>query len=313
MADLISILEQDSRRFSFFQAVSLLESYMREHGGAAAALRTGRIRFRADPSITFAPSDISGFRYDRDIATVICSFMGLLGVSSPLPNYFSDFVSRYSEDAAALSDFCGLFNQRIYTLFYEAYAKYRFVNASFTKIFLDRLLCLAGMQGAGEGYRRLAYSGSLAGRRRSAADLGAMVSHFFGGIPVFVRQWVGRWTPLASRTQLGRDSRLGENTSIGTHTFDVAGKFRVVIGPLQRETFEAFAEGCENLTMLRALVSSFVADPLEFDIEVRLERTQLLPAVLGKADAPLGRISSLGQAAAGTCAPVYSAVFSGSA
>jgi predicted component of type VI protein secretion system len=46
---------------------------------------------------------------------------------------------------------------------------------------------------------------------------------------------------------------------------------------------------------LKSLVNNFLADPLDFDIEVQLQSSELIPVVLGKNETRLGETSSLGE------------------
>jgi predicted component of type VI protein secretion system len=45
---------------------------------------------------------------------------------------------------------------------------------------------------------------------------------------------------------------------------------------------------------MKALVETFLADPLDFDIEVQLQSCELVPVIVGKDNTRLGETSSLG-------------------
>jgi type VI secretion system protein ImpH len=91
------------------------------------------------------------------------------------------------------------------------------------------------------------------------------------------------------------DSMLGITSLLGTRKWDISGKFRVAVGPLPRETFETFLRNSENISAMQKLVKLFLSDPLDFDIEVKLESSELVPVVLGVATTRLGETSSLGK------------------
>ncbi|MBD3390392.1 MAG: type VI secretion system baseplate subunit TssG [Chitinivibrionales bacterium] len=299
VADLVDALSRDCGSFCFFRAVSLLEEYFRKKNGDTSAVRSGRVRFSADTSTVFPQADIAGARHEKESVRLLLSFMGLLGASSPLPNYFSDYVARYPEKSAALADMCSLFNNRIYALFYDAISRHRFASAVYTDRFLFRLSCLAARRNAaGDSQRALAYAGILSNRRRSARGLAVMLSNVFGGIPVTVTQWVPRRAPVAQPVALGSTAALGVSTTLGTEILDRAGMFRVTLGPLTRDIYESFLDASERAVAVRALVGAYVSDPLTFDIEVTLAASELVPAKLGDTAARLGRTASLGRAAA---------------
>jgi type VI secretion system protein ImpH len=313
MADLIEQLRDNGREFGFFQAVRLLEEYFRTRDGDGSPMTSGRIRFVADPSIAFPGSDVSAVTCDDEVVRMWLSFSGLLGVDSPLPNYFADYIARYPDSAGALSDFCAIFNNRLYAFFFEAFRKYRFSMALRTDALLNRISALNGhsCSRGGDAFRMCAYTGMLSTRRRSARGLATMLSDFFNGVPVGVSQWVPRRVSLPDPSALGGDAALGVNTMLGTEIIDYSGKFRVFVGPLRRETFESFLDGTENLAKMKTLVESYMTDPLAFDIEVRLAPSDLVPVILGEGLARLGQTTSLGRCADGATGGEFSVVLPG--
>ncbi|MBD3320594.1 MAG: type VI secretion system baseplate subunit TssG, partial [Chitinivibrionales bacterium] len=195
-----------------------------------------------------------------------------------------------------------MFNHRVYALFYRSWKKYFLLQSTLTRAvdpLTRRIAALAGIDSvdrtAAERLKLLAYCGVLAGPRRSAAGLQTMLSHVFGGIPVDVTSWVPRWADVSDPKQVGGDAQLGKNTVVGTKIWDIAGKFRIIIGPLARSLFEKFLSGTENIRRTVELTRSYIADPLEFDIQVKLQSSDLVPVRLGATAAALGRTSALGE------------------
>jgi type VI secretion system protein ImpH len=300
MDDLIRRLAAEGRRFDFFQALSLVEEYYSRQG-VSDPVNSGRVRLEADSSLGFPPSDIAGVRDDHGVLRFALSFMGLIGVSSPLPVYFAEFVEVKPEESRALRDFLAMFNHRMYALFYRAWKKYRF-QRTFSSLLSDpftrRVAALAGIGDAasisGEQTRILAYAGLFAGRCRGGASLSALIGDFFGGVPVVVVNWMPRRAELRDVKKLGANARLGVDAIAGTSILDRTGKFRVVVGPLPRATYERFLPGGSTMQRLVELVRAYMADPLEFDVEVMLQSIDLIPVALGLDTAALGRTSSLG-------------------
>lgn len=302
MSDLIERLTSESYNFNFFQALSLLEEYFRSRESVANPIESGRIRLTTSPSLSFPPADIAKISKTKDGVEFVLTFMGLIGVSSPMPLYFTEYVSRFEENGAGLRDFLSIFNHRMYTLFYRAWQKYRFIGIAGGKENHPIMRGIAHLAGIDEGkladpfYRRvLAYTGCFAGKTRSKEALRIMVSDFFNGLPVTVVQWQGRWTEIANPPKIGVDSRLGVNAIAGTRKWDLSGKFRVSVGPLPRPQFETFLPGSDNIASMKKLVTLFLSDPLDYDIEVTLESSELVPVVLGQNTSRLGETSSLGK------------------
>jgi type VI secretion system protein ImpH len=306
MADLakrpgvIERLSADGFLFNFFQALSLLEEKFRKEG-LKDPLEAGRIRCIPDTSLAFPASDIQRIKEKKGHIELVLSFMGLIGVSSPLPIYFSEYVSRYEENAPPLIDFLNMFNNRFYILFYRSWKKYRFVRAlsgGAADPFVRRIAFLSGQNpdllDVKSNFKLLAYSGLFTAKCRGKAALATMLSDFYGGLPFDVKEYMPRWVAIHSPPKIGVDSRLGVSSILGTTKWDIAGKFRVSVGPLPRETFETFLPGSDNIIRMKDLVKCFLSDPLDFDVEVRLQSCELVAVILGKDNTRLGETSSLG-------------------
>ncbi|MGA2505939.1 MAG: type VI secretion system baseplate subunit TssG [Chitinispirillaceae bacterium] len=300
MADLIEFLEREAGRLNFFGAVALLEEHF-EDKGVADPMGAGSIQFEPDPSLSFPTSDIVSItRHDGRIVFRL-SFMGLAGVSSPLPVYFSDYIVQHEAEAAALLDFLTIFNNRMYALFYRAWKKYRLISSAGDPL----VRCIAALAGIplnmdlpASALRSLAYAGLNAGAPRSHASLEALVSDYFGNIPVKVTEFMPRWAPLPDPMRLGDNdnARLGQTAILGTFLYDLSGKFRVSLGPLTPGMFESFLPKGKNHAALKGLIESFLAEPLDYDIEVLLESRDLSAVILGADNAKLGETAALGEA-----------------
>ncbi|MDD5674956.1 MAG: type VI secretion system baseplate subunit TssG, partial [Chitinivibrionales bacterium] len=294
-------LQARAGAFNFFQAVALCEEYLHNRG-ENDPLAGGRLRFFSDPSLRFPASDISRITAEGNSVKMVLAFMGLTGASSPLPVYFTEYIVKYPEHAGALEDFLAIFNHRFYVFFYRAWKKYRFLQALGAihgSPVTTALMRLAGLtqresKTSGEQALLLTYAGMLASKSRSAEGLKTLIADFFGGIPCAVREFTGRWAPNPNPCCIGAGAQLGVNTVVGTMIWDVAGKISVCLGPLPRQQFEQFLPGTEKIGKVRELVTAFLIDPLAFDIEVTLASMDLVPVILGNADARLGETSSLG-------------------
>jgi type VI secretion system protein ImpH len=282
MADIKEYLEREACRLNFFGAVSMLEELFAREGGTDP-ITAGYIQFEPDVSLSFPPSDIVSIERQGDRYLFKLSFMGLTGISSPLPVYFSEYIVTHEAEAEALFDFLTIFNHRLYTLFYWAWKKYRLEHA-IARIAHDPLLrCIAALSGipaatglTADTIRLLAYAG-------------------FGAIPVQVKEFMPRWAPMSSPTRLGRNAGLGTDAALGTLKYDTSGKFRVRIGPVSRELFESFLPNEDNYATVKRLVEGYMSDLLDYDIEVLLQIVDLVPVALGRDEARLGETAALGE------------------
>lgn len=300
MSDLIKRLCSEAHDFSFFRAVMLLEEYYRAKHGVVQPITTGRIRFTPDGSITFPPNDIADITEKDGVVSFTLSFMGLVGVMSPLPVYFSEYLSTHPDTAPPLYDFLTIFNHRLYSLFFRAWKKYHFLfnfSVDGSDSFTRKVGMLAGVDTTmnPKKMRLLAYCGILSSSTRSGAGLSTLLSDYFNGIPVRIDEFAPRWAPLRNVKPLGTDTALGRATILGTTYFDRSGKFRVVVGPLSREVYETFLPDTENIADMKEAVDLYLSDPLEYEIEVQLQSIELIPVILGADETRLGETSALGR------------------
>lgn len=238
---LIDKLFREGYRFSFFEAVYILEKLYKDSAppGEEGPLSREAIRFHASSELSFPAADIRRIdkRSDRyaqmitgrsEIVQMVLSFMGLYGVNSPLPPHFSEIIVTIDENhpeedddnesgIRALRRFLDILDHRIYSLFYRSWKKYRyylqFENDARDR-FSHHMLSLFGLGSpalrdlAGVAADRLiAYSGILGQQTRCAASLENMLSSYFGGISVKVMEFMPRWVnfPRESQPRLGTE------------------------------------------------------------------------------------------------------------
>ena len=301
MADLIERLLNEAHEFNFFQAVSLLEDKFLSES-VTDVFKSGKIRFIPDRSISFPPNDIADIRKEKDTIIFKLSFMGLVGAVSPLPLYFSEFLSRFPEKAEPLYDFLSIFNHRIYCFFYQAWKKYHFIQwftESSSDSFIQKIAFLAGFDiknpcFSNKSLNLLAYCSLFAGSSRSASGLASIISDYFGGIPVRLFEFLPRWSEIRNVKPVC-EIQLGKNSILGTRFYDICGKFRVVVGPLKRNMYETFFPESDNIKNLQEIVKLYLSEPLRYEIEVQLQSMDLTPVVLGTDNARIGRTSALGK------------------
>ena len=287
--------ERSGRDHDFFALVAMLESRLGSAGGSP--LDDGTIRFCSNTAHVFPSSDIAALEHTEGTWRFLLSFMGLCGVSSPLPCYFTEFVDRYPEEGEAMRDFLDMFSHRMYVLFYRAWKKYRFespVGASSAVTFDMIAAALAGSSRRGSFPVPPGAAASMAGRCRSASGLEALLCSTFAGVDFQVRQWYPRWVYVENREPLGV-SRLGADAFLGERFLQRSAGIRIVAGPLERESYSRFLPGGRAFEQMCSIVGEFCTDLLSFDVELKVARTELTPVVLGEDAAPLAITACLGR------------------
>lgn len=178
----IKQLSAEPHRFEFFQAVRLLENWLKKNGVAEGRAMTDFIRFRNSLSLNFPASQIEklAINYkpsddeddvvsakkikaenddtldfeDLESVTLTPAFMGFLGGNGTLPNHYTEQIARhilYNRDDAPRA-FMDAFSTRVVSQFYQAWTKYRLelgyeVNGQ--DRFMPLLLSLTGLEHEG--------------------------------------------------------------------------------------------------------------------------------------------------------------------
>jgi type VI secretion system protein ImpH len=313
-----------------FAALMLLVERLRAADpdpGGAAAPHEEPVRFRHDPALGFATADVAQVRYvtlppdphelaRRTVLEITTTFLGLTGTVSPLPGYVAEDVAQEvaqaQEERPRQREFLDLFHHRILSLFRRAAAAHD-PSAGYRTDQSDawsrRILALAGKDAAGgelpadvPAWFLLRCAPLLAERQVTAAALEAALEDdlrdALGDARVELEQLVGTWVPLApeDRTRLGvAAAELGRSAVLGARVFDRAGKFRVVIGPLDRAGYGRFADGALAARASR-IVCALAGRALEHEVVLRLAPEAAPPPSLSAAGAfRVGRNAWLGR------------------
>ncbi len=292
--------------FLFYRAVHLLERLNKNRQGFGQTLMPSQepVRFKAKQGFSFPPSDISFLRDNGpDLApTMEVSFMGLTGPSGVLPQWYSQLIlERKKEKDDTLADFLDLFHHRLITLFYLVWKKHRFPeNYQFGAA--DRLsrylLCLSGLgtpgltQMIGLPEESLTfYSGLFSRPIASAVSIEAAVA-YFSDSRVSVEQYVERIVELEpqDQTQLGKtNARLGDDAICGNQVWEGQTKFRLHLGPVDRQKFVRLMPTGDLLLPIFSLVRYMVGIEYEFEIRIYLKKEDVPLCQLGRtgADTPM--------------------------
>jgi type VI secretion system protein ImpH len=299
-------LRQEPHRFSLFAALRLLErvDQTRPRLGEARRPADEWVRVEQPPHLTFAPSDVTTAEPAQAGRLRLGQFgFGIFGPNGALPSHLTEqaFERRRHHEDGAVSDFINLFQHRLATLFYRAWAESDPV-ASHARPddddFADYLGALVGHFDDSAAGRdsipdaaKLFRAGLLASATRSAAGLEALLSDYFRH-RIEVRQFVSGWlrVPPDLQTRLAAGESyavLGVTATLGQKSWQCQNRFEVVVGPLRFEDFMRFLPGSRALRSLADLVRLYTSG--EWSWQVRL--------LVKDGDAPgvsLGRVGRLG-------------------
>jgi type VI secretion system protein ImpH len=321
----IERLFKEPWRFEYFQAVRLLALWLKRHGKARPDPATGDpaagdpvasvLRFRNSTSHRFPASQLEAIQADThedeglQYVHLTPAFMGLLGCSGVLPAHYTERIAEHEmrhKDEGPRA-FLDTFSNRSLALFYEAWRKYRLpfkAEADGRDSFLPLLLGLAGFGNAALR-RRLAhdvqgavldesiayFAAAIRHRPASSTQLARVLTEYFGQ-PVAAEQFVGHWydVPAQQQTTLGDATAvLGLGAMAGVRVWQRDLRLRLVIGPLDRTSFDAFLPGGLAARALRSLLTLFTGVTLEYEVELVLRAADVREVSL-KDGSSIGRL-----------------------
>jgi type VI secretion system protein ImpH len=311
-AAILAPLTRKPHSFTLFAALRLLEQAFPDQPrlGESRKSADDAVRLGQAPHLSFAPSDLSAVVQTEDEQIALEQYgFGLFGPNGALPLHLTElaYERRRQREDATVVDFINLFQHRLISLFYRAWAD------SEPAVSLDRpeadrfrgyVGALVGLMpesardaDAVPDYAKLSRAGLLAAQTRSADGLEALLADYFA-IPVEVRQFVGSWLdiPRALTCRLGNPELavLGTSTTLGAATWQCQHKFEIVLGPLGSGEFANFLPGAPGLTQLHSLVRTYTTDEWEWQVRLLLRDVDIPGIELGSGSR-LGWTSWLGE------------------
>jgi type VI secretion system protein ImpH len=301
-------------RFSLFAALRVLEQSHadRPRLGESRKASDDAVRVTQAPHLSFAPSDVAAVSTNDDGQLCLEQYgFGLFGPNGALPLHLTElaYERRRQQDDGAIVDFFNLFQHRLISLFYRAWAD------SEPAVSLDRpdedrfrtyIGALFGLAAdsardadAVPDYAKLSRTGRFAQQARSADGLEAILTDYFD-LPVEVRSFSGAWLdiPADLHCHLG-EQQLGLTMTLGGATWQCQHKFEIVLGPVSRADFSNFLPGTPGLAELHALVRFYTNDEWDWQLRLLLRDVDMPGVRLGAAGSQIGWTSWLGAGRAG--------------
>ena len=296
------LLEQ-GERFSFFQAYRLLRQLSLREGKGE-----GNLKVRPNPSLAFPETDVeaiaekSGGAYQLTV-----NFLGLHGVSSPLPTFYGeDILDDLQHERFGSRDFLDVINQTIYPLFFRAGLKsrphLRIVEFDDRRL-LQILYSFVGISDPDRfqgqpGFESLLRFAPIYSRfPRTALGLKTIISGCYPDSDVQLIEQVVRVLDLEhdQRMCLGQQATtLGEDTHIGQEFACRSSNLRIEMRGVDAKLFQKLLPGGYEFRRLQFLVRHYLVDPLHVEIDLHLREGEIRPIALGQEDwSSLGRDSWL--------------------
>jgi len=299
-------------RYTLFAALRLVEQAFASNPrlGESRKASDDRVRVGQVPHMTFAPADVCGFSLpEKGYARLEQYSFGVFGPNGALPRHLTEqaFEWRRHREDATLVDFLNLFQHRLTSLFYRAWANSdpatsmdRPQNDRFAG-YVGALIGLAPdsarARDAVPDHAKFYRAGRLLPRARSADGLEALLTDYFG-FSFAVRQFVGAWLAIPAelycRLAGSRDlALLGQSATLGGASWQSHHKFEIALGPLTLTDFLEFLPGAPALRALHTLLRLYTNDEWTWQLRLLL-RAGDVPGISLARGARLGWTSWLG-------------------
>lgn len=293
-------LNSQAVHFSFFQWVRIwLEHELRENPGRYADLNEvmQELQCQSTDSLGFPAGDIAEAPSPNFL---ILNFMGLYGASSPLPSFFTSPIDRQDERFLSLKRFLDVFNNRLYSLFFQAWLRSHYAqwmeyssHLGRRKTPLESLACLMHAQSL-----NLAGMGAFVSKSRSVADLKRVLKRCLGYEKLQVNALVVTREPSSCLLKLG-SSILDGNGSLGDSIEVIGNQIHIRFQELSQAAYESFLNGLKDrfglLARLRDVLRSFLPYAVRVDLDVEMHLNQNTDSwLLGDQERKLGSTTWIG-------------------
>jgi type VI secretion system protein ImpH len=281
---LIGHLSQQPEAFEFFQAVRLLQLYLKQQKNLSAAqILDEVIEFNASLALAFQKSEIEALKTAEQSGRYIMvpTMLGLTGNLGALPLVYTQKLnsSSWAKKHGSLA-FLNLFNNRLINLFYQASIKHNLpllAEVYQDQHYLHCLYALAGyspidhlqLQGK-EDYVFAEFGGLLQGQTLNVETIQQLLTGLLN-YPVRVHQFIAEWfeIPIDSRSYLSNNGlQLGVNSFCGERVRQIDSKIQLEIGPLKYLDYRDFLPAGKKYNLLKKILSKLC--DLTLIVEIRL-------------------------------------------
>ena len=297
---------KEGDRFSFFQASRLLR-----HIGLSQAQPAGEVKVRPNVSLGFPDRDIQEITERAEGGyQVTVNFLGLYGVSSPIPTFYSEeLLDEQQHGLTATRDFLDIVSQTIYPLFFRAWLKskshFRIVEFGDSRL-LEVFYSFVGINQP-EKYKDqpgfeslLRYAALYSQSPRSALGLQTILSASYPDANIDLIEQDVRVLNLPDdqHLYLGQQATtLGVDTHIGREFACRSSNLTIEMREVDDVLLQQLLPGGYEHSRLKFLVQHYLVDPLNVAVDFYLKQGTAQPVILGQPSwTGLGRDAWLAQA-----------------
>lgn len=288
-------------RFDFFSTLRRIEALDADAPllGRAAHPKQEVVRLSQQPSLTFAPSNLTEFRIDRNGRGILAMrFMGLYGPHGALPVHLTELTQERiaSHNDQTMRAFADIFHHRMLSHFYRAWRQSQ-PTANRDRPRDDRFMTYVGsfvgqyskaldQRDAVDDKAVRFFAGQLGRLGKSALGLQQILSYVFQ-TKVVVDEFTATWMqlPLSERTKLGAisdTSRLGVGATLGAKVLDAQHNISLKLGPFCFEKYQQLLPARSGAKLLTAWLNRYLGMSIGVKSVHILRRDEVPKNSLGK-------------------------------
>lgn len=267
-----------------------------------------QIYINQDVSLKFDTNAIDKIKVKNNKLYISINGIGLLSINSPLPKHLIEYIFErtYLYGDKSWFDFINFLQSRSLFLFYKSWEFSQIFNSldhSRSGYFNQFIASLIGLNTTSNAkyrkyvdfYDKLYFSGFYLSKAKSAKNISKILSMYFS-VPVLIEENFGTWHTVdkESRTSIGKSNfTLADGLLIGDKIFDKQSKFRIVLGPIDFETYKLFLKNNLNYHKLKDWMDFLAFSDFDWDCQLILLKEQV-PSLFLNTTNQLGLTTWLG-------------------
>jgi type VI secretion system protein ImpH len=286
------IIQTSIAKYSLTQGVRVAMTYLRTmYPQEEPQALYERLRFKSNPSLSFAKSEISKMEFVETIkgknVEITLNFLGLFGASSPLPSHYCEMVLDSSDTDKVLQDFLDLFNHHIQKIFYQVWQRQRYYiqyQSDLSDKFSKYMLSLLGLYSQTQVksstldfQKILPYIGLLSMKQKSAGTLVSILRHYLEHDELEIVQCIemNETIPTWQLGALGEENcNLGSDLLLGESVKTKGSKFQILLKDISFDSLYKYSLHGEKIGELKELINFALNEPLEYELCLDIQKNK---------------------------------------
>lgn len=238
--------------------------------------------------LNFPVRDVDEINEDEQSIQIVCQFMGLYGVDSPLPPYFNEMCLKQDNSGEILRRFLDVLNHRNYVLYFLAWQAFQ-PELQAENEFYNFVNGISGDQVLSGNFSLASY---LA--HDNAMSLETFIQQLMPDVPVHIIEFCPRWEVVDPVARIG-DAYLilGDNTMLSDAIYDESSSIQIQIGPISKALAHQLMPEEKLGTFLVRILKKNIQNTVKFTLKLQVQGEEAL-LTLGHHDINLGRYAWLG-------------------